>query len=288
MHFQTLSPKLLTSAMSKSLMLVLLTGALAFPNTALAQDSTVVAKIGERVITKTDLEQAMKDMAQQFQNFPEKERRARALDSIIDINILAIEAEKIGLDKSPEMLRRINLLKARALHNGYFQTKIEPEISDAAIKARFDKEITETKPEQEVSARHILVKTEEEAKAIIKELDGGADFIELAKSKSTGPSGPKGGDLGFFGKGRMVPAFETAAFALDKGSYTKQAVKTQFGFHIIKVDDKRNRELPTFEASKDQLRQVMLTEAYAKAVKSGRASIGVTIMEEALKLPAKN
>ncbi|MEE9374851.1 MAG: peptidylprolyl isomerase [Rhizobiaceae bacterium] len=274
--------------MSKSLMLVLLTGALAFPNTALAQDSTVVAKIGERVITKTDLEQAMKDMAQQFQNFPEKERRARALDSIIDINILAIEAEKIGLDKSPEMLRRINLLKARALHNGYFQTKIEPEISDAAIKARFDKEITETKPEQEVSARHILVKTEEEAKAIIKELDGGADFIELAKSKSTGPSGPKGGDLGFFGKGRMVPAFETAAFALDKGSYTKQAVKTQFGFHIIKVDDKRNRELPTFEASKDQLRQVMLTEAYAKAVKSGRASIGVTIMEEALKLPAKN
>ncbi|MEE9314460.1 MAG: peptidylprolyl isomerase [Rhizobiaceae bacterium] len=273
------------SLISKPLILVLVGSSLAFSSGVFAQESVTVAKVGDRVITKADLDQAIKDMGQQFQNFPEAERRARALDSIIDINVLAIEAQKAGLDKDPEINRRIQLLTARALHNGYFQSKIQPSVTDESLKARFDAEITKTKPEQEVSARHILVKTEEEAKAIIKELDGGADFIELAKTKSTGPSGPKGGDLGFFGKGRMVPAFEAAAYALEKGNYTKTAVKTQFGFHIIKVDDKRDRELPTFEASKDQLRQVMLTEAYAKAVKAGRTSVGVTVVDESLKLP---
>ncbi len=273
---------------ARTTILAMLGGAIAFSSPVLAQDSKAVAKIGDRTITAADLDQMVKDLAQQFQSFPEAERRARALDSLIDINVLAIKAEKAGISDDPEVKRRIALLIARALHNGYFQNKIQPGITDEALKARFDKEVGSTKPEQEVSARHILVKTEEEAKAIIKELEEGADFIELAKSKSTGPSGPKGGDLGFFGKGRMVPAFEKAAFELNKGDFTKKPVTTQFGFHIIKVDEKRDRPLPTFESSKEQLRQVMLTEAYAKAVKAGRASIGVEVLDESLKLPDSN
>ena len=168
-------------------------------------------------------------------------------------------------------------MQARALHNGYFQSKIQPVVTEEKMKARFDAEMAGAKPEQKVSARHILVKTEEEAKAIIKELESGADFAELAKSNSTGPSGPKGGDLGEFGKGQMVPAFEAAAFALEPGAFTKSPVQTQFGFHVIKVEKRIDQPLPTFEQSKNQLQQLLLTEAYTESVKSGREKLGVKL-----------
>ncbi len=254
-------------------------------HSAFAQDSKIVATVGDRSITAADLDQAMTDMAQQFASFPEAQRRARALDALIDINVLAIKAAEEKLDDDAELKRRLELLTARALHNTYFQQRIEKTVTEETMKARFEKETATAKPQQEVSARHILVKTEQEALDIIAELDGGKDFIELAKKRSTGPSGPNGGDLGFFGQGRMVPEFETAAFALEKGAYTKKPVKTQFGYHVIKVDDKRDQPLPTYEQSKAQIRQVMLTEAYAKAVQEGREAIGTKVLDETLVLP---
>ena len=105
-----------------------------------------------------------------------------------------------------------------------------------------------------VRARHILVETEDEAKAIIAELDKGADFETLAKEKSTGPSGPAGGDLGYFSRGRMVPEFEEAAFALDVGAYTEEPVQTQFGWHVIQLNETRIKEAPTLEEVRDELR----------------------------------
>jgi len=258
---------------------------LSFGTAAFAQESKPVAKVGDVVITATELDQALVDMQSQFANFPEAQRRARALDSLIDIKVLAARAEKEGLQNDPALKLRLQLLRNRALHNDYFQKKVQPGITDDAIKARYEQEIEKTEPEKEVNARHILVKTEDEAKALIKELEDGADFVELAKSKSTGPSGPNGGDLGYFGKGRMVPEFEQAAFKLEKGAYTQEPVKTQFGFHIIKVEDKRDRPFPTLEESKERLRQLMLTEAYAKAVEEGRKAVGVEVLDESLKLP---
>ena len=114
-------------------------------------------------------------------------------------------------------------------------------MTDDEVKARYDEEIKKLPPQEEVHARHILVKTEAEAKDIIKQLDAGKDFAELAKEKSTDPNKSEGGDLGYFAKGRMVKEFEDAAFALKKGEYTKTPVKTQFGYHVIKVEDKRDR-----------------------------------------------
>lgn len=255
---------------------------------AAAQDSKVLAKVGDREITAADVDQAALDLAQQFQSFPQSERRARVLDSLIDFNTLAILAEQTGLDKDDELKRRLALLRARALHNDYFIKNVQPTVTDDMVKARFDEEIAKVTPEKQVKARHILVKTADEAKAIIKELEGGADFAELAKEKSTGPSGPKGGDLGTFGKGQMVPAFEAAAFALEKGAFSKEPVQTQFGFHIIKVEDKIDQPLPTFEQLQQQLRQVLLTEAYTDALKSGREKLGVKLLDESLKLPAQD
>ena len=255
------------------------------PGAALAQENKVLAKVGDREITAADVDQAAQDMAQQFQNFPEAERRARVLDSLIDFNTLAILAEQEGMDEDAALKRRLALLRSRALHNDYFLKNVQPSVTDEMVKARFAEEMAKVTPEQQVKARHILVKTAAEAEAIIKELEGGADFAELAKQKSTGPSGPKGGDLGTFGKGQMVPAFEAAAFALEKGAFSKEPVQTQFGFHIIKVEDKVDQPLPTLQQAAPQLRQLLLTEAYTNAVKAGREKVGVSVLDESMKLP---
>ena len=126
------------------------------------------------------------------------------------------------------------------------------------VRARYDKQISETPPTNEIKARHILVKTKEEADAIIKQLDGSADFEKLANEHTTDPSGKTtGGDLGYFAQGQMVPEFETAAFALEVGAYTKQPVQSQFGWHIIKLEESRPAAAPAFEEVKDRVKAIL-------------------------------
>ena len=140
-----------------------------------------------------------------------------------------------------------------------------------------------TPPVNEVHARHILVKTKEEATAIIKQLDGGAKFEDIAKEKSSDGSAAQGGDLGWFGPGQMVPEFEKAAFALEVGAYTKEPVQTQFGWHVIKVEDKRAQQPPAFEQVKDQIRSALLRDKYFALVKSARDAAKVEISDAELK-----
>lgn len=251
----------------------------------LAQDSKVIANVDGVEITAADLEQANLRLGQQFSRFPEAERKARVLDALIDFTVLAKKAEEESIDKEADVERMLEFLRRQALHNAYFRKKIQNLVTDEAIKQRYEKQIAEAEPQKEVHARHILVKTEEEARKIIEELKGGADFIELAKEKSTGPSGPQGGDLGFFGKGRMVPEFEQAAFAMNTGEFSSEPVKTQFGFHVLKVDATRDVEPPKLEQLKQQLEQVLLSEAYSEAMKSARAERKIEVLDPALKLP---
>ena len=171
----------------------------------------------------------------------------------------------------------------RALHNAIFKSTVVDPVTDADIKARYEKEVAATPTEEEVSARHILVKTEEEAKAIIAELDTGKDFSELAKEKSTGPSAAQGGDLGFFTKGRMVPEFEAVAFALKPGEYAKEPVKTQFGWHVIKLEDRRQAAPPAFEEVADQVRQVVMRERYGDLIKEARGEVEIEVLDPDLK-----
>ena len=130
-------------------------------------------------------------------------------------------------------------------------------------------------PQNEVRARHILVKTKEEAEAIIKQLDGGASFEDVAKAKSTDGSAAQGGDLGYFSAGQMVPEFEKAAMALDVGKYTKEPVQTQFGFHVIKLEDKRVQQPPAFDQVKDQVKSILIRERYVELVKKERADLKI-------------
>ena len=149
---------------------------------------------------------------------------------------------------------------------------VADKITDAEVRARYDKQIAETPPVNEVQARHILVKTEEEAHAIIKQLDGGADFEKLANEHTIDPSGKtSGGDLGYFTAGQMVPEFEKAAMALDIGKYTEEPVKTDFGWHVIKLEDKRVQQPPAFEQVKAQIKELVLREKYFALVNELRA-----------------
>lgn len=220
---------------------------------------------------------------QSFQNLQPGQKQIALLSAIIDVKSLAKQAASEDFDQGEAFQKRMALLRERTLHNAYFQEKIMKTVTEDEIKERYIKEVAATEPEAEVRARHILVETEDEAKAIIVQLQDGADFEALAKEKSTGPSGPQGGDLGYFGKGQMVPSFEAAAFALDAGGITDQPVQTQFGFHVIKVEDKRERPFPPFEQVEAQIRQVLFREKYVALVEGARANVEIEILDEALR-----
>ena len=250
---------------------------------ALAQQDAVVATVNGDPVTETDLALAITDLNEQFAQLSEEQRRAAALSAIIEIRLMAAEAEKAGLADNDEFTRRMTLLRQRALHSTFIEKEISSSVTDETVRALYDKQIAEITPQEEVRARHILVKTEEEATAIIAELDAGGDFEALANEKSIDGGGTNGGDLGYFSAGRMVPEFETAAFALETGTYTKEPVQSQFGFHVIKVEDKRPQQPPAFEQVLPQLRSVLLREAYFNKVTALREAAAVEISDPALK-----
>ena len=251
---------------------------------AMAQDDKVVATVGGKPITEADLKLAEGELDQQFARLTPEQRRAAALSAIIEISIMAYKATADGLDKDAEFQRRMAFLNQRALHAAVIEKDIASQITDEVVRSRYDTEIAAAKPTNEVKARHILVKTKEEADAVIKQLDEGGDFEAIAKEKSTDAgSGANGGDLGYFGPGQMVPEFETAAFALDVGAYTKEPVQSQFGFHVIKVEDKRSQQPPAFDQVKEQVRSLVFRDKYLEMVKNLRSQAQVEITDPALK-----
>ena len=257
---------------------------LAFAPVAMAQDDKVVATVGGKPITEADLTLAEGELDQQFARLTPEQRRAAALSAIIEIRIMADKATADGLDKDAEFQRRMAFLNQRALHAAVIEKNIASQVTEEAVRSRYDTEIASAKPVNEVKARHILVKTKEEADAVIKQLDEGGDFEAIAKEKSTDAgSGANGGDLGYFGPGQMVPEFETAAFALDVGAYTKEPVQSQFGFHVIKVEDKRSQQPPAFDQVKEQVRSLVFRDKYLEMVKNLRSQAQVEITDPALK-----
>jgi peptidyl-prolyl cis-trans isomerase C len=251
---------------------------------AVPDPAAVVATIEGVAVTEADLTLAEGELGQQFAQLPPEQRRAAALSAIIEIRLLAAKAVEKGLDKDADFQRRLSFLQSRALHSELVDKEIADKVTEEAVRAYYDKKISETPPVNEVKARHILVKAEEEALEIIKQLDGGAKFEDLANQHTTDPSGKtSGGDLGYFGPGQMVPEFEKAAFALEIGAYTKEPVESQFGWHIIKVEDKRAQQPPPFEEVRDQFRQAVFREMYFALVKEIRAAAKVEIADPALK-----
>ncbi|SOC84385.1 peptidyl-prolyl cis-trans isomerase C [Ensifer adhaerens] len=248
-----------------------------------ADTDPVVAKVGDQEIHQSDIDLGIANLDPQLAQLPDDQKKLAALSAAIDVKAIAKVAEADGLDKTDDFKKRLEFLRERELHNAYFRKYVVNTVTDDEIKARYDAEIKKIPPQEEIHARHILVKTEDEAKAIIKELDAGKDFAELAKEKSSDPNKSEGGDLGYFGKGRMVKEFEDAAFALNKGEYTKTPVKTQFGYHVIKVEDKRMAPPPTIDQVKDQIRQLVMRDKYIALLAKAKEGAKIDIVDENLK-----
>ena len=244
----------------------------------------IVATIDGKPVSEADLALALASVDQQYSQLPPDQRRAAAFMAIMEIRLLADKAVAEGLDKDAEFQRRMAFLQQRALHSEVIEKDVGAKITDEEIRARYDKQLADTPPVNEVKARHILVKTKEEAEAIVKQLDGGAKFEDLAAQHTTDPSGKTtGGDLGYFAPGQMVPEFEKAAFALNVGEYSKEPVQSQFGWHIIMVEDKRAQQPPAFDSVKDEVRNLVFREKYFAMVEDLRKAAKVDVTDPELK-----
>ena len=260
-----------------------LAAGLSFGASAVAQEDAVVAKVGDLEILQSELDLAVANLDPQLQQLPDEQKRVAALSGAIDVKLLAQGAAEEGLAETEDFQKRMEYIKDRELHNAYFRKHVVDAVTDEEVKARYEKEIAALPKQEEVNARHILVKTEEEAKAVIADLDAGKDFAELAKAKSEDSNKDNGGDLGWFSKGRMVPEFEEAAFALEKGAYTKTPVQSQFGFHVIKLEDRRDVQPPALEQVEPQVHQLIMRDKYLALIEKAKAEQTVEVMDETLR-----
>jgi peptidyl-prolyl cis-trans isomerase C len=271
--------------LGRTMAAVLLTGVIAFSFAVSvhAQEDTVVATVNGQSITEADIALAESELDPQFEQLSAEQRRAAAVSAMIEIKLAAAASEDAGVADDADFQRRMAFLRERALHSEFVKNEIASTVTDEAVRARYDREIAGAPVSNEVRASHILVKTEEEAADVIKQLDEGASFVELAKEKSSDGSAQNGGDLGFFGPGRMVPEFEKAAFALEVGAHSAEPVKSQFGYHVIKVTDKRPQQPPAFEQVQSQVRSLLLREKYFSEIGALRKAATVEISDPDLK-----
>ena len=226
------------------------------PVTGFAADEPVAVVNGKPITLKT-YEFFLRQLQAEQPNANLSGNRQLVINELVNRELIYQDAVKKKLDKDPEVafaleqLRKNTLIQANIgkVANGV-------DVSDAKLKKEYNEKIVKADV-SEYKARHILLKTEADAKAVIKELDGGAVFSDVAKAKSTGPTGPEGGDLGWFKAGQMVPPFAQALTKMKKGTYSKQPVQTQFGWHVILLEDTRKATPPKFEDVKPQLANMM-------------------------------
>ena len=242
----------------------------AAPGTKAGADP-VVARVNGVTIKRSDLVTAQQALPERYRQMPLQSIFQPLLSQMINSMLVVGAARAEGLRDDPGVKRQMAAMEGRILEQAYLQRMVKARVTEDALRKDYRKAIAGAGGEVQVRARHILVKTEAEANAIIAELvKNKADFAELARKKSTGPSGAKGGDLGFFAKGAMVKAFADAAFAMKPGEITRKPVKTQFGWHVIKVEERRTGSVQSFEEMRAKLSGEMSQRVIAEAVQSLR------------------
>ena len=242
----------------------------------------VVATVGDDTITEADLSFASEDLAQELSQMPPAEQRAFLVRVLIDMKVMSKAAKDAGMDSTPLFQQRLDYLKERALRRVYFSDAIANTVTEDAVRAKYAEYVAAFKPVDEIHASHILVKTKEEADAIETELKAGGDFAAIAKEKSIDPGAANGGDLGFFSKGMMVGPFEDAAFALTDIGQISAPVESQFGWHIIKLEEKRQSSAPPIEQVGGQLQQQLLMSTFDGVVAKLMDGVKIDIPDAAL------
>gem|GEM_PF-339993 len=260
MPFSKISTSSVAFAAFFTMSAVLLPGS-AFAAEEPAKDAIIAVVDGEE-LRQSDLEMMMRELPPAVRMMPMDRLYDQLVRRLVDRRLMAKAATDLKLDQSEKLQRYVSFLKEGALQEAMVRDLIEKQVTEESLKKQYEKLVAGMPAQEEAHARHILVEKEEEAKDLIQKLEKGADFIELAKEHSTGPSGENGGDLGYFTADQMVPEFSEATFALEKGAISKAPVKTQFGWHIIKLEDKRKAEKPSYE----QMAVELESDAASKAI----------------------
>lgn len=248
----------------------------------------VLAEVNSGSITTGDFNRELKNLPEYLKSMADTPQgRKEMLDTMVIRELILQQASKDGVDKGPEIEEKLQDLKKRLIVEAFLKKKVESEsqVSDADLKKFYDQNIDKFKTGEQVKASHILVKTEKEAKDILAQIKAGGNFEELAKKHSVDSSSAKGGDLGWFGKGSMVPAFEKAALALKEGQVS-DVVKSDFGFHIIKLTGKRPAGTRPFEEVKEQIKAAIMPtkqqEVFQKIKEELKKTAKITVKEDVL------
>jgi peptidyl-prolyl cis-trans isomerase C len=236
-----------------------------------AAPDPVVARVNGEEIRLSQLRAAAQDLPEELRAAPEALLLPVLLDQMIAARAIVAAARAAGLHETPEVRARVRAAEEEALQEALIRRELAPLLTEEALRARYQRDVAEAPREEEISARHILVPTEAEARAIaIEARRPGVDFAELARRRSTGPGAREGGDLGFFRRGDMIPEFAAAAFALQPGQISENPVRTQFGWHVIKVEARRAVEPPSFEQARAEIRARVFEESVGRIVERYR------------------
>ena len=246
------------------------------PAPAAAPADPIVARVGGEEIRSSDLAEAAQTLPEELRGMPAPVLYPMLLDQMIDRKVIVQAARKAGLESDPGVQKQIARSTETTLQNALLLREVGPQLSEDAIRARYERDLAGKPGEEEVRARHILVADEAEAKRILEQVQKGANFEELAKEKSTDPTAKAGGgDLGFFKQGDMLPEFATAAFALKPGEVSPAPVQTRFGWHVIKLEERRTAPPPPYEQVRDEVRQAMIQEGVKRVLEGARTGLAI-------------
>lgn len=252
------------------------------------KEGKVMAEVNGGSITTGDFERELKNLPEYLKAMADTPQgRKEMLDTMVIRELILQQASKDGLDKGPEIEEKLQDLRKRLVVEAYLKKKVETEsnVSDEDLKKFYEQNKDKFKTGEQIKASHILVKTEQEAKSILGQIKAGGNFEELAKKNSVDSSAAKGGDLGWFGKGSMVPVFEKAALALKEGQVS-DVVKSDFGYHIIKLTGKRPAGIRPLEEVKEQIKGAIMPgkqqEVFQKIKEELKKTAKITIKEDVI------
>ncbi|WP_207537709.1 peptidylprolyl isomerase [Sabulicella rubraurantiaca] len=254
-----------------------------------ADADPVLARVdGQEIRLSEVMETAAEALPAELRNVPPATLRAllppqvfgQLVDRAVTDRVLVAAARREGLERDEDVRRRVRAFEEGELRDALLRREIVPKLTDEALRARWERDRAGRPAEEEVRARHILVREEADARAIIGEIQRGANFEEVARRRSTDPAGrSNGGDLGFFRRNDMVPEFATAAFNLQPGQMTPNPVRSQFGWHVIRVEERRTGQGPGFDESREAVRQSMIEEEVQAMITRLRQAARVEIVE---------
>lgn len=246
---------------------------------AKTSDDPVVARVNGQPIHRSAVLDFYNQLPPQMAQIPLAQIVPGIINELAARRLLSEAAEKAKLGDNADVKKQLQAAREQVLQQAYLDRKVKEDVTEAKLKARYDELIKQQPQEEEVHARHILVSSEADAKAALEEVKKGGDFTEISKKRSTGPTAATGGDLGFFTRDKMVPAFAEAAFKLQPGQVTEAPVQTQFGWHVIKVEARRKSEPPKFEDVRGQVQEMMTGEVVDKVVADLRKSAKIETLD---------